>query len=236
MLRDWPDAPPQPAGIQPDKVRTNPQGTDATNKPASLADAGLSFYQEESPMSLQDRLHGFVVTKDGKLNFWCYPNHPTFFVPEIKDTVPDNIVVEGPDAVEKYVESRIVSAIDAVQKEHVDRRRKLDAVRIELEFVHGLIPLRGVLTSSIYGGQAVWDVHLTEPLGYEGRDTLCCRKYPARTPDNELLARDCQPTLYALSLAKRKLVELYQKRKHEKTYPVAYDVLRRLKLKGHEPV
>lgn len=182
-------------------------------------------------MNLSEHLHGFQVTKEGKLLFWCHPSKLSFHVPEVRGTIPEDVLLKGPEAVEKHVEKKLGEAVEAVLTAKRERSRKLDAVRVELETLHGSVRLKGALTNTIYGGQAVWDIHLTEPLGFEGRDTLYCRKYPAFTPDNELLSRDCEPTFYALELGKRTLIKLYEKRRHERTYPIAYDVLRKLKLR-----
>ncbi len=174
---------------------------------------------------------GYSVTKEGKLSFWCYPG-ANMHVPEVVGHVPDNVLIEGAKAVERYVHAKADEAVGKVLEAKRVRAASLQKVCVPLETVHENVMLKGVLTRTAYGGQAVWDVTLTEPLGFEARATLYCRKYgPRPMLYNELLSEDgLSPSNLALETGTKELVKMYERRRHERRFPLAYQVFHALKL------
>lgn len=174
---------------------------------------------------------GYEVTKEGKLSFWCYPG-ANMYVPEIVGHVPDNVLIEGAQAVERYVHAKADEAVGKILQAKRSREAALQKVSVPLETVHENVMLKGLLTRTAYGGQAVWDVTLTEPMGFEARTTLYCRKYgPRPTVYNELLSEDgLLPSNLAVEMGTKELAEMYEKRRHERRFPIAYQVFHALKL------
>jgi hypothetical protein len=181
---------------------------------------------------LKERLHGFTVGTDGKLYYWCYPGKE-LYMPELKGVIPDNVLINGANAVELYVDDLVQKAIAKTQAEHRERMLALQKVRVDVEVTHENFLLKGLLTHTSYGGVAKWDIHLLQPLEFEGLGTLYGNRY-SHTPPGQELVEDFKPTNYALHQAKKELVQIYKRRRHERTFPLSHKVLRELKLKNGE--
>lgn len=171
---------------------------------------------------LKDKLYGFDIKEDGNLLFWYWPKVGGPVKTRVEEVVPHVVVEKGADEIEAHV-LNVVLRVQKMEREYFDeRRRRIEAVHLDLTAEVDGVPLTGTLTHAKERGP-LWMVTLLTPAEAATASGIYAPRYPsAAKKGEELITLEGEPSEYAIEGAKKMLARLYQDYIHKKMHRAAY--------------